>query len=192
MGSPKKLAASRKVAGAGASPNAPTRAAHQVASTSYREVVVHRARADSLINLDEGEPPQSTANRRLDDLAVEVDGTLSYEPPPTEAQDAWAAVQDRSTRRAQTEAVETPAVSVPTVSEYVPAPVFREPAWTLGAPNQAHARLDLDLTRQWARFPRDMGTISWEDLFSSRRREVVIVYQATIGYTRAGNACRSK
>ena len=193
VGSPKKLAASRKDARVGASPSAPTRATHQVASTSYRDVVVNHPRADSPINLDAGEPPRSTANRRLDDVAVEVEGTPSYEPPPTEAQDAWAAVlQDRSTRRAQTEAVETPAVKIPTVSEYVPAPVFREPAGTLGTPNQAHARLDLDLTRQWARFPRDMGTISWEDLFASRRRDVVIVYQATIGYTQAENACRSK
>ena len=63
VGSPKKLAASRKVAGAGASPSAPTRAAPQVASTSYRDVVVNRARADSPINLDEEEPPPSTAIR---------------------------------------------------------------------------------------------------------------------------------
>ena len=148
VGSPKKLAASRKDARADASPSAPTRAAHQVASTSYRDVVVNRPRADSPIDLDEGEPPRSTANRRLDDVAVEVEGTPSYEPPHTEGQDAWAAVlQDRSTRRPQAEAVETPAVRVPAVSEYVPAPVFREPAGTLGTPNQAHARLDLDLTR---------------------------------------------
>ena len=92
---------------------------------------------------------------------MEVEGTPSYDPPCTEAQDAWAAVlQDRSTRRAQTEAVETPAVRVPAMSEYVPAPVFCESAGTLGTPNQAHARLDLDLTRQWARFLRDMGKIS--------------------------------
>ena len=191
--SPKKLAASRKDARAGASPSALTRAAHQVASSSYRDVVMNRPRADSLINLEEGEPPRSTANRRLDDVAVEVEGTPSYEPPPTEAQDSWAAVlQDLSTRRAQTEAVETPAVRLPAVSDYVPAPVFREPAGTLGTPNQAHARLELDLTRQWARFPRDMGTIFWEDLFASRRHDVVILYQATIGYTQAENACRSK
>ena len=37
-----------------------------------------------------------------------------------------------------------------------------------------------------------MRTISWEDLFASKRRDVVIVYQAKIGYTQAENANRSK
>ena len=37
-----------------------------------------------------------------------------------------------------------------------------------------------------------MGTISWEDLFASRRRNVVIVYHARIGYTQAENVYRSK
>ena len=37
-----------------------------------------------------------------------------------------------------------------------------------------------------------MRTISWEDLFASKLRDVVIVYQATIGYTQAEHARRSK
>ena len=124
---------------------------------------------------------------------MEVEGTPIYEPPPLEAQDAWAAVlQERLACWAQAEALETPAVRVAAAAEYVPAPVFREPAGTLGVPNQAHARLDLDLTQSWARFPRDTGKISWEELFASQRRDVLIVYQAKIGYTQAENASRSK
>ena len=37
-----------------------------------------------------------------------------------------------------------------------------------------------------------MGTISWEDLFASRRRDVLILYQATIGYTQAENTSPCK
>ena len=152
VGSPKKIAAARKVAGVAASSSGPTRVALQVANPSYRDVFLERARGNSPINLDKDEPPQPAANHRLDDVAVKVEGTPSYEPPPPEAQDAWAAVlQERSARRAQAEAVETPAVRVPAASEYVPARLFREPAGTVGVPNQEHARLDPDLTRSWAR-----------------------------------------
>ena len=85
-------------------------------------------------------------------------------------------------------------VTIPPIPQVavVPAPVFREPAGTLGTPNQAHARLKLDLGRSWARYPRDMRTISWEDLLASKRRDVVIVYQATICYIQAEQASRSK
>ena len=122
-----------------------------------------------------------------------VEGTPSYEPLPVETRDAWSVVlQERLARRAQAEAMETPAARAPPEAEYVPAPVFREPAGTLGGPNQAHARLELDLGRSWARFPRDMRIISWEDLFASKRSDVVIVYQATIGYMPAEHASRSK
>ena len=156
VGSPKKLATSCKPALVGPSASGPTRDSQELLSPSYRDVVMDRARADSPIDVDEGEPPRSAANRRLEEVAVTVEGTPSYEPPPVETRDAWSVVlQERLARRAQAEAVETPAARAPPEAQYVPAPVFREPAGTLGAPNQAHARLELDLGRSWARFPRD-------------------------------------
>ena len=64
-----------------------------------------------------------------------VEGTPSYEPPPVETRDAWSVVlQERLARRAQAEAVETPAARAPPEAEFVPAPIFREPARTLEAP----------------------------------------------------------
>ena len=144
LGSPKKLASSRKSFGVGASASAPTLAAQEPMSSSYRDVFMDRARADSPIDVDEGEPPRSSANRRLEEVAVTVEGTPSYAPLPVETRDAWSVVlQEGLARRAQAEAVETPAARAPPKAEYVPAPVFREPAGTLGAPNQAHARFNL-------------------------------------------------
>ena len=193
VGLPKKLAASRKSVGVGASASAPTPAAQELVSPSYRDVVLDRARADSPINVEEGEPPRSSTNRRLEDVGVTVEGTPIYGPPPSLTRDAWSMfLQERLTRRAQTEAVVTPAARVPAEAEYVPAPALREPAGTLGPPNQDHAGLELDLSRPWARFPRDMRTVSWEELFASRCHDFLIVYQDTIGYAQAEHASRTK
>ena len=129
----------------------------------------------------------------MEDVTVTVEGTPSYEPPPSGTRDAWSVVlQELLARRAQAEAVETPVERAPPEAEYIPAPVFLEPAGTLGASIQAHARLELDLSRWWVRFPRDKCTTSWEDFFASKRRNVMIVYQATVGYTQAEHASRSK
>ena len=66
VGSPKKLAASRKSVVVGASTSAPTPAAQELVSPSYRDVFMDRARADSPIDVDDEEPPRSGANRRSD------------------------------------------------------------------------------------------------------------------------------
>ena len=192
VGSPKKLAAPRKSVVVCASASAPTPAAQELVSSSYRDTVMDRARADSSINAYEREPPRSGANLRSEGIAVTVEGRPSYEPPPSETRDAWFVVLQERLTRAQAQAVVTPAAKVPSEAEYVPAPVFRVTAGTLGDPKQDHARLKLDLSRPWARFPRDMRTVSWEDLFASWRRDVLIVYQAKIGYTQAEFASRSK
>ena len=97
MCSPKKLAASHKPALVSASASAPIRGVQETVSPSYQDVVMDGAGADSPINVDEGEPPRSGANRRLEDTLVEVKGTPSYKPPPPAAQDAWFVVFARAT-----------------------------------------------------------------------------------------------
>ena len=195
VGSPKKLAASRKTGGAsaGSSARVPARVA-QVAAIAPQVAVPLRPRADSPIDVDEGEPQRSGANRRLDDAAMEVEVTPSRVPSPPRTRDPWSGVlQDRRNRRSRAEAVATPAARAPSEEpEYSPPPESREPVGTLGAPSQMHPRLELSLAHAWARLPRDVGTISWEDLFAGRRRDAMIVYQATLGYSREETESRNK
>ena len=87
----------------------------------------------------------------------------------------------------------SPTARVPSEEpEYSPPPESREPAGTLGAPSQMHPRIELSLTHAWAHLSRDVGTISWEDLFAGRRRDAMIVYQATLGYSREETESRNK
>ena len=107
-------------------------------------VVPLRRRADSPIDVDEGEPQRSGTNRLLDDAAMEVEVTPSRVP------------------------------------------------LTFGAPSHMYPRLELSLTHAWARLPRDVGAISWGDLFAGRRRDAMIVYQATLGFSREETESRNK
>ena len=91
----------------------------------------------------------------------------------------------RRNRRSRAEAVATSAAGVPIEEpEYSPPPESREPAGTLGALSQMHPRLKLSLSHAWACLPREVVSISWEDLFASRRRDAMIVYQTTSVLTR--------
>ena len=162
--------------------------------TQARGVVPSRPRADSAINLDEGETPGSGTNRRLDDAAMEMEVTSSRVTSPPRTLDPWSGVlYDRRNRWSRAEAVASHAARVPSQGpEYSPPPESREQAGTLGAPSQINPRLELSLTHAWARLPRDVGTISWEDLFAGRRHDAMIVYQATLGYSREETENRNK
>ena len=101
MGSPKKLAASRKTAAtsSGSSPRVAARASQVAASASqvavsagHRGMVPSRPHADSPINVDEGEPPRYGMNRRLNDAAMEVKVTPIRVPSPPKTSDSWSGV----------------------------------------------------------------------------------------------------
>ena len=201
VGSPKKLAASRRTDPGGSSARVPPRVSQVAASASpatvsagHRGVAPSRPRTNSPIDVNEGEPLRSGTNCRLDDVAMEVEVTPSRVPSPPRTRHPWSGVlQDRRNRRSRAEAVATPAARAPSEEpEYSPPPESREPGWTLGAPSQMHLRLELSLAHAWARLPRDVGTISWEDLFAGRRRNAMIVYQATLGYSCEETESRNK
>ena len=137
MGSPKKLATSRKTAAtsAGSSARVPARASYVAASASQvamsagpRGLVPSRPCADSPIDVDEREPPRSGTNRRLEDAAMEVYVTPNRVPSPPRTLKPWSGVlQDRRNRRSRAEAVATPAARAPSEEpEYSPPPESRD------------------------------------------------------------------
>ena len=114
VGSLTKLDASHKTASAGTPACVPDRASQVAVSASRSGAVPSRPRADSPIYMDEGEPPRSGTNRRLEDAAMKVEVTPSRVPSPPMTRDPWSGVlQDQRSRWWRGEAVATPAARVP-------------------------------------------------------------------------------